>query len=288
MMENKAMAVGQLETTTSASQPERTPEPTDQERMYAYAKELWRQKKFLSFFVYDLCTSLNLELYKRDKSYAGRNPINLNEMFAQFCKWPDFQVEINNPAFWVKNAEWSLERLDAIKDGRDIGEVLEETLPAVLVPTGSDYKKHPEKFVEEAILTACASNAVEIFLKRLRIECFRQDLLEELLGFKKRVRVSTSKFGGLQKLILTKVWQQANLTGAPRVEWDPAELLRDQETLPNKAAIARALAKLERRGLLIRERLRGKPQTRRTSHVELTSLGNGVAKRLLDDSQAST
>lgn len=254
----------------------------NEKRIQVYAKELQRESKFLSFFVYQLFVSLSLELYERDRAYAGCDKVDLKEIHSQFLEWEEFKAEMASPSFWVTNAEWILIRLDAVRDGRDIGEVLglEKVIPAVFVPTGSDYKKFPEKFVEESILTACAFQAVDVFLRRVQVENFTQGLLEKLLGFEQRIKSATQKFGGLQEEILLKLWERTKLNGDARIKSNYAELL-ERNFSSDKAVYSRALQRLEKRGLVYRESLHQESsKMKHTAYIKLTSLGTAVARRL--------
>jgi DNA-binding MarR family transcriptional regulator len=253
-----------------------------EKRIQVYAKELQRESKFLAFFVYQLFVSLSLELHQRDRAYTGGEKVNLKEILSQFLEWEEFRAEIASPSFWVTNAEWVLIRLDAVRDGRDIGEVLrlENVIPAVFVPTSSDYTKSPEKFVEESILTACAFQAVDVFLRRVQVENFTQGLLEKLLGFEKKIKRATQKFGGLQEEILIKLWEKTKLTGGAKIKSNCTELL-EREISSDKAVYSRALKRLEKRGLVCRESLHQESsKMKRTVYIKLTSLGNAVAKQL--------
>ncbi len=253
-----------------------------EKRIQVYAKELQRESKFLAFFVYQLFVSLSLELHQRDRAYTGGEKVNLKEILSQFLEWEEFRAEIASPSFWVTNAEWVLIRLDAVRDGRDIGEVLrlENVIPAVFVPTSSDYTKSPEKFVEESILTACAFQAVDVFLRRVQVENFTQGLLEKLLGFEKKIKRATQKFGELQEEILIKLWEKTKLTGGAKIKSNCTELL-EREISSDKAVYSRALKRLEKRGLVCRESLHQESsKMKRTVYIKLTSLGNAVAKQL--------
>lgn len=254
-----------------------------EEDIQAYAKKLQRESKFLTFFVYQLFVSLSLELYKRDKAYTGGEKIDLKEIHSQFLEWEEFKAEMASPSFWVTNAEWVLTRLDAVRGGRDIGEVLlERAVPAVFVPTGTDYEKFPEKFEEESILTACAFRAVGVFLMRVQVENFTQGLLEKLLGFEQRIKRATQKFGGLQKEILIKLWERTKLTGDAKIKSNCAELL-EREFSSDKAVYSRALKRLEKRGLVRRESLyQESSKMKHTVYVKLTTLGTAVVKRIKD------
>lgn len=262
----------------------------DRARIQTYAQELRDQEVFLGLVLYYVASRLQHEILNADEATDTLLSDGLIIKEYQIEHLRDGLKDFLIPSeFWEFCAEQILVR---IEDWKRTGERPANIGSGGLAtgfrnPRLSKFKEEADK--EAEVRDRFAADAADWLIARLAPGQLEVAALEELTGLKlvrEQLKSRTTKLSQLQTKILLKLLEVAKGYRNP-VPWTPAAWFGEQSD-SDRAAISRALKKLEERGLVVRKSLHHKGQPKRTANLELTDLGWRSAKLLTRKKGRST
>lgn len=134
-----------------------------------------------------------------------------------------------------------------------------------------------------SVLTELEPEELERF-----IDLPTEHMKEILIRKKKQIDFVTFKLSRLQKEILVKALEKTPQKDGS-IRWEPAEWFSDGNPQSDKerASLSRCLARLQKRGLIIRQRISCSDSTR-THSIKLTELGRRAGRRLQNQNKRLT
>lgn len=257
----------------------------EREKIRWYAQKLANQANFLARVLYYVATNIHYTLLNSeelgndslDEIIIDRHQIlSLERHFADY---------LNKPDFWEICAEQILSQLEAWQTEGKRPDGIGRGIFATFIRDPDFPEDETEKLSE--VRDRYAADAADLLLQQIEWAKDKPERLKEILGvniIKAKVKEAASKLSKQQRTVLLKVHEETKQGQNKPVLWKPAQWFGEQ-TDSERAALSRALKKLEERGLIVRKSSKQKGVPKRTAYVELTDTGHRAVKMLIGSSK---